>query len=309
MKKPQRKKQPHSPGPGRPQAAGRTPPGPAAAARSRPAGARPGKPEPRQPTSRTRLDDSSARRHQAATEETYHGLRACAALAARRREDIVRVYLTAAKKPQFADLLSWCAANHKGFQIVAEENLRRITGATHHEGVAILAKAIRRWSLVDLLAAIEAGRCKGPILYLDGVENPHNLGSMLRTAAHFGVAAVAGKTGELPPLSPAAVRVAEGGAEIVPVCDLAEPAADLRRLAAAGFALVAASSHKGVEPSEVPLGGRVVLVLGSEGRGVSPGISRVATAHVRIPGTGAVESLNVSVAAGILLAEAWRQGH
>ena len=90
--------------------------------------------------------------------------------------------------------------------------------------------------------------------------------------------------------------MAEGAAETVPVCDLADPAAALRRLAAAGFAIIAASSHKGVSPEDGRLGGRCVLVLGSEGKGVSPAIERVATARVRIPGTGAVESLNVSVA-------------
>lgn len=246
-------------------------------------------------------------RHKAASEETYHGLRACEALFARRPGEIVRVYLAAARKPRLARLLGWCAEHRRGFQIVEEENLRRISGSTHHEGVAILAKAIRRWSLDDLLREVESTRVTGPILYLDGVENPHNLGSILRTAAHFGVVAIAGRSGELPPLSPAAVRVAEGAAEIVPVCDLAEPAAALKRLAAAGFSVVAASSHRGESPQAAPLGGRCVLVLGSEGKGVSQAIDRVATEHVKIPGTGAVESLNVSVAAGVLLAEAWRR--
>jgi TrmH RNA methyltransferase len=247
-------------------------------------------------------------RHKAASEETYHGLRACAAIFARRPDDIVRVYLTAARKPRLAKLLSWCAEQRRGFQIVEEENLRRLTGSTHHEGIAVLAKAIRRWGLEDLLAEVVGQRADGPILYLDGVENPHNLGSILRTAAHFGVVAIAGRAGELPPLSPAAVRVAEGAAEVVPVCDLVEPAAALRRLATAGSAIVAASSHRGEPPERAALGGRCVLVLGSEGKGLSPAIERVATARVRIPGTGAVESLNVAVAAGIVLAEAWRQG-
>jgi TrmH RNA methyltransferase len=219
----------------------------------------------------------------------------------------VRVYLTAARKPTLAKLLSWCVEHRRGFQIVEEENLRRISGSTHHEGVAILAKVIRRGGLEELLAAGNARQAAGPVLYLDGVENPHNLGSILRTAAHFGVAAIAGRTGELPPLSPAAVRVAEGAAEIVPVCDLAEPAAALRRLAAMGMAIVAASSHRGEPPPAVPLGGRCVIVLGSEGKGLSPAIERAATARVRIPGTGAVESLNVSVAAGVLLAEAFNR--
>ncbi|MFM7138325.1 MAG: TrmH family RNA methyltransferase [Planctomycetota bacterium] len=256
---------------------------------------------------RPRTPPPATPRHKTTGEETYHGLRACEAIFDRRPEGIVRVYLTAARKPTFAKLLAWCAEHRKGFQVVEEENLRRISGSTHHEGVAILAKAIRRWGIDDLARGVDDGRCGGPILYLDGVENPHNLGSILRTAAHFGVVAVAGREGELPPLSPAAARVAEGAAERVPVCDLPEPAATLRRLATAGFAIVAASSHRGEPPQSVPLGGRCVIVLGSEGQGVSPALERVATARVKIPGTGAVESLNVSVAAGVLLAEAWRQ--
>jgi RNA methyltransferase, TrmH family len=101
----------------------------------------------RQQSSRASLGTGSTRatpRHKAASEETYHGLRACEAIFARRPAEIVRVYLTAARKPRLAKLLAWCAANRKGFQIVEEENLRRITSSTHHEGVAILAKAIRR---------------------------------------------------------------------------------------------------------------------------------------------------------------------
>jgi TrmH RNA methyltransferase len=246
-------------------------------------------------------------RHKTAAEETYHGLRACEALFARRPDEIVRVYLTAPRKPRLASLLAWCAEHRRGFQIVADENLRRISGSTHHEGVAILAKAIRRRGFEDLLREVELPGAAGPILYLDGVENPHNLGSILRTAAHFGARAVAGRSGELPPLSPAAARVAEGAAEIVPVYDVADPPAALRRLAKAGYAIVAASSSRGEPPARAPLGGRSVIVLGSEGQGVSPAIERTATTQVCIPGTGAVESLNVSVAAGVLLAEAWRQ--
>ncbi len=261
---------------------------------------------------KTRTDTLGQRpRHRGASEETYHGLRACEAIFAKRPDDIVRVYLAANQKPRFAKLLKWCADRRRGFQIVEDENLRRITGATHHEGVAILAKAIRRWGLDDLARAIDdeakGQKHAGPILFLDGVENPHNLGSILRTAAHFGVMAVAGRAGELPPLSPAAVRVAEGAAEVVPVCDLDDAPAALRRLASAGFAIVAASSHRGESPEMTLLGKQCVLVMGSEGRGVSPAIERAATARVCIPGTGSVESLNVSVACGVLLAEVWRQ--
>jgi TrmH RNA methyltransferase len=239
----------------------------------------------------------------------FHGARACQAIFATRPQAIVRVYLTEARRRQFAKVTEWCARERKGFQIVADANLDRLTKSIHHEGVAILAAAVPRWTLDDLFAHVTAAAMPGPLVYLDGVQNPHNLGSILRTAAHFGAAAIVGKSGELPPLSPAAVRVAEGAAEHVPVCDLAEPVADLTKLAKAGFRLVATSSHRGKPLTAAALGGRVVLVLGSEGEGVSPAIEAAAAECVKIPGTGAVESLNVGVACGVVLAEAWRQRH
>jgi len=247
-----------------------------------------------------------AARHQGKAEEKYHGVRACEAVFARRPGDIIRVYIAEERRRQFAALLGHCAKARLGFQVVAHENLARISESTHHEGIVILARACPRWGMTELLRAIEERRLKGPLLYLDGVQNPHNLGAILRTAAHFGAAAVLGAGGDLPPLSPAAVRVAEGAAEHVPVCDLADPRADLMRLKTLGFRIVATSSHRGSPVSAKSLGGTIVLVLGSEGEGVSKSIAALADESVQIPGTGAVESLNVSVACGVLLAEAWR---
>jgi len=247
-----------------------------------------------------------AARHQGKSEEKYHGVRACEALFARRPGDIIRVYIAEERRRQFAALLDHCAKARLGFQVVAGENLARISESTHHEGIVILARACPRWGMPDLLRAIEERRLKGPLLYLDGVQNPHNLGAILRTAAHFGAAAVLGAGGDLPPLSPAAVRVAEGAAEHVPVCDLADPREDLKLLKTLGFRIVATSSHRGSPVSPKSLGGTIVLVLGSEGEGVSKPIEALADQSVQIPGTGAVESLNVSVACGILLAETWR---
>jgi RNA methyltransferase, TrmH family len=237
----------------------------------------------------------------------FHGVRACEALFARRPQDIVRVYVAEDRRRQFSTLTTWCAEHRKGFQIVADENLQRLTGSIHHEGVAILAKHLRRWSLADLLQGIDAGVVTGPLVYLDGVQNPHNLGSILRTAAHFGAGAIVGKAGELPPLSPAAVRVSEGAAEFVPVCDLADPVSDLRRVTQAGYTIVVTSSHRGEPIFSAALPGKAVLVLGSEGEGVSRGIDTIANLRVQIPGTGAVESLNVSVACGVALGELWRR--
>ena len=272
---------------------------------------RPGGPnrKPSRPDPRGRGgDDRRAERHQGENEEKFHGLRACEALIARRAQDIIRVYLTEERGRQFDDFLRWCAEQRKGFQIVGEDNLERITGSIHHEGIAILARDYRRWGTADLVRWLDEKRIPGPLLYLDGVQNPHNLGSLLRISAHFGVSGLLGARDSLPPLSPAAVRVAEGGAEFVPVYGLTNPVADLEKLKEYGFRLVTTSSHRGDPLYSVPLGRRVVVVLGSEGEGVSPEIETLADQFVQIPGTGKVESLNVAVAGGIILGEIWRRG-
>jgi TrmH RNA methyltransferase len=273
------------------------------AGRSRPASARPASARP----ASAGPDGSrpASLRHKSRSEETYHGLRACLAIFARRPQDVVRVYVTAERRREAAALLRHCTESRKGFQVLAAENLARISGSMHHEGIAVLARACRRWTLADVLQAPR----HGPLLYLDGVQNPHNLGALLRTAAHFDVAAILGPRGGLPSLSPAAVRVAEGAAEFVPVCDVEKPVTDLRLLQREGFAVVVTSSHRGRSAFEASAGWgeRVVLVLGSEGEGVSPPIAALADEFVCIPGTEQVESLNVSVACGILLGECWRR--
>ena len=247
-------------------------------------------------------------RHQGKAEEKYHGLRACESIYAHRPQDIIRVYLAVERQRQFARLLGFCARERKGFQVVAHDNLQRITGSIHHEGIAILARAVRRWHSADLMQSLLAGQHTGPLLYLDGVHNPHNLGSIVRVASHFGVTALLGAQDDLPPLSPAAVRVAEGGAEHVNVYGIADPAADLHRLKQLGFRIVATSGNRGDVVYTTPLAGKIVLVLGSEGVGISRGIEALADQLIRIPGTGVVRSLNVSVACGILLSEVWRRG-
>jgi TrmH RNA methyltransferase len=246
-------------------------------------------------------------RHRRGDEQIFHGRRACEAIVARRPEAIRRVYLDRPRSRELRKLLEWCAAHRRGYQVVEAESLCRLTGSLHHEGIAILAGGIPRWNLADLERAIAGRRVEGPLLYLDGVSNPHNLGSILRTAAHFGVGCVMGRVGEVPPLAASTARVAEGAAEIVPVCDLHDPAADIGRLEAMGYRLVATASGRGESLFGGGLAGKVIVAMGSEGQGVSPAILARAAHTIRIPGSGAVESLNVAVACGVVLAEIWRR--
>jgi TrmH RNA methyltransferase len=170
----------------------------------------------------------------------------------------------------------------------------------------ILAREAPRISADQWLAGIASKTISGPFLLLDGVQNPHNLGSILRSAAHFGCGGVIGEAAQLPPLSAAALRVAEGGAESVPLVAVEDPFATLGALKKLGVRVVSTTSRAETPIAAAGLSRDVVLILGSEAEGVSPRLARLADLQVRIPGCGAVQSLNVAVACGIVLAEACR---
>jgi TrmH RNA methyltransferase len=144
-------------------------------------------------------------------------------------------------------------------------------------------------------------------LWLDGVGNPHNLGAILRSAAHFGAAAVLLPKHSTMTLSGAAARVAEGGAEHVPFVRLGREDNAIAQLHGAGFQVVATVVRGGSDVFATPLPQRVVYVVGAEGEGMDPKLVALCDQRIGIPGSGAVESLNVAAATTVLLAQ-WRRG-
>jgi TrmH RNA methyltransferase len=229
-----------------------------------------------------------------------HGQHACRALFARRPEKIVRVYIAADLVKPFGDLLRACAERRLPYKIVAPEELEALTESKHHEGICVVALPPRPRPLEELV------RAPGPgfLVALAEIGNPHNLGAILRIAAHFGArgALVAGKG-----VSPAAYRTSQGGAEAVEVVSAPDLGAALEVCRRESFTVCASSSHEGRDLYAEPLPARAVVLLGSESHGVPPALLREADLTLRIPGTGAVESLNVASAASVILGELWRQ--
>ncbi|MGE0172577.1 MAG: TrmH family RNA methyltransferase [Oligoflexales bacterium] len=240
----------------------------------------------------------------------YYGFNACEAVARLRREDIIRVYITDKTKREFADLVKWCAAQRKAYHLVQEAELEKISHSVHHEGVCLLALEPAIWDAETLYGQVKRDIEANPacaILYLDEVRNPHNIGAIARTAANFGCRYLVGKAGVVPELTPAAIRTAEGGFESCQLTYITEEKkffADFKKL---GFDLVGLSSRKGDSLYETTMPEKSVFVLGNEMSGLSPEVAKLCTEYMRIPGTGAVESLNVSVANAVILGEYWRQ--
>jgi TrmH RNA methyltransferase len=240
-----------------------------------------------------------------ATESKYYGVRACEALFAVRPQDIVRAYLTNKTKNQFKDLMSWCAKRKLAYHLVTDEELAKITSSVHHEGVCILAKQRKRLATDELLKRLTDD--PQLLLGVDGVGNPHNLGSILRTAAHFGCRFIAGTKDSLPDLSPSACRIAEGAAEHVELVDCDDLSKLVGKLRQKGFGIIATDCHGGRNLFEVEFPPRACVIIGAEVSGVSPKLIKEADFRLQIPGSGKVESLNVGVATGVIVAEYFRQ--
>ncbi|MBS0457606.1 MAG: rRNA methyltransferase [Proteobacteria bacterium] len=237
-------------------------------------------------------------------EVRLHGVNACLAAFAHRPDDLRKLWLTDANIPAFKPVLTWCVQQRIGYRVVAAEEIERLTASSHHEGVCMALRRRDPPTLVDVLAGLGKDEA-ALLLWLHGVGNPHNLGAILRSAAHFGVRAAL--VSDAAALSPAAYRVAEGGAEAVPCVPAADVAHTCDRLHRAGFQLAATVVRGGDGLYEKPLPARLVLLLGAEQTGLPQALTARADLRLRIPGTGAVESLNVSVAAALLIAEWGRE--
>lgn len=236
----------------------------------------------------------------------YYGIAACLALWQKRPNDVIRIYVTEANLKTCSALLKWAAATRRAYHIVADDDLERLTESIHHQGICLLALEPESISFAQCQREIEQRRDGILIGYLDGVENPHNLGAIIRTCAHFGIEYLLGEAGKLPKLSPSACRVAEGGAEHVKLVALSDRNRALTELKKLGFVILTTAAD-GEPVYEKPMPQRTLLVMGAEQTGVSSAMRKLADATIKIPGTGQVESLNVSVAFAILAAEYARQ--
>ena len=235
-------------------------------------------------------------------EVRLYGLNAVHAVFARRPEAIRKVYLLESRIAALKPLLAWCVKHRVGYRVVEEQDLERLTASGHHEGVVADVLKEPQASLADWLAALPAA-APALAIWLDGVGNPHNFGAILRSAAHFGVSALLLPQRASLALSGAAARVAEGGAEQVPLVRMGDTDAALAQLRAAGFTTAATVVRGGDSLFAAPLPPRLIYVMGAEGEGMDGDLAAACDLRLSIPGTGTVESLNVAAATAVFLAQ------
>jgi TrmH RNA methyltransferase len=208
-------------------------------------------------------------------------------------------------RAQVSDFCAELARTHKPYRLVPSEELERVAGSVMHGGIVALAQP-QPVPVLDLAKAADTAadwaRGGKPLLLLDGIGNPHNLGAIVRTAAFFGLPRIVlsdhpAQAG----LSDASYRVAEGGLEYVELHHSVRFANTLQQLRR-NYRIIGTAAGNGqtieaLRRTEQPL----AVVLGNEEHGLPPATLAACETIVTIPGSGLVQSLNVAASAAILI--------
>ncbi len=191
---------------------------------------------------------------------------------------------------------------HAGVSVRFEprEALDRMGRGATHQGVIGFAAPVKAASADQIVGSAHC------LVVLDGIEDPHNLGAIIRTAHAAGADAVLVPERRSAGLTETVAKASAGAVEHLPVMRIGNVRQQLERLKEAGFWVYGLDERGAVEYDQVEFAARVVFVLGAEGKGLHEHVRRQCDSVLRIPMAGVIASLNVSVAAGVVLFE-WRR--
>lgn len=200
-------------------------------------------------------------------------------------------------------------AAEKGVAVRQREkgDLARLCGTDYHQGVALRVEPFPYADLADLLAQWRASGERGLLLVLDGIQDPHNLGALIRSAACAGAHGVIIPKDRAAGVTAVVEKVSAGAIETIPVVRVANIAQTLDELKQDGFWIYGAAGDASQPVYRQDFTGHVALVIGGEGEGIRPLVRKKCDVLVAIPIKGGVASLNASVAGGIMLFEVVRQ--
>ena len=194
-------------------------------------------------------------------------------------------------------------AKENGVRVIRREreDLTRMCGSSHHQGMALKVAPFPYADLDDMLASAAQTGSAGLLLVLDGIQDPHNLGALIRSAACAGANGVIIPKDRACGITPAAEKSSAGAVETIPVVQVTNVVQALETLKKNGYWIYGVTGEVESSLYSVAFSGNVALVIGGEGEGIRPLVRKQCDVLVSIPQYGGVGSLNASVAGGIAL--------
>ena len=246
--------------------------------------------------------DRERKQYKKQEEFTLYGWNACMSAFKARPESLLRLFFSRARTSQLKEVKAFCGEKKIPYRQLDLESLNKVASGVHHEGVVMVVRPLQPQSAHRLIRGKMSE--KGLVVALDEIDNPHNQGAILRTCAFFGVEGLmVPGNGKASAISSSAARMAEGGLEKVPVFTSTDLSSTLRDCREQGWFVVGADPSSKETLFNAKIKFPAVVVMGSEQEGLSSRVKQRCDTLVRVPGTGTLQSLNVSVAAGIILAE------
>ncbi len=209
--------------------------------------------------------------------------------------------------PRLAQIVRLAEINHIPHEIVSGAVLDSESRRGVHQGVVAFAATLPSLTLDDLATLSAKHGEPGLYVILDGIEDPHNLGAILRTSEAAGVHGVVVRSRRAAGLSPAAVKAAAGAAEYVPLIEVTNIARAIEELKKNGIWVVGVEGSAEQSYLSVDYKPPTAVVIGGEGKGISSLVKQKCDLLAAIPMKGRISSLNASVAAGVVLYEVVRQ--
>ena len=206
----------------------------------------------------------------------------------------------------FAKLQELCKQKHIRIQFTTPDVLDRITQG-NHQGVIAFMSQIEYIGIDDILKIAEQKGQTPLVVALDGITDVRNFGAIARSAECAGVQALIVPTKGVAPINGESVKTSAGALHHIPVCRTQNMYLAVKTLKNNGLRIVGATEHGADDYYKVDFTAPTVIVMGSEDKGISNQLLKLCDAKAKIPMTGQIESLNVSVAAGIMIFEATRQ--
>lgn len=230
------------------------------------------------------------------------------ALKSRQRKPLEVLLVRDAHSPRLAAVRQAADRRHVAVRVVNRQELDSLAEGGRHQGVALKVEGQALVALEDLLERWRGGGGDGLFLVLDGITDPHNLGALARSAEAVGCHGLVLPKDRSCPITAIAEKASAGALAHLPVCRVTNVARALEEFKQAGFWVYGLAGDAGSQNLyEVDLRGNIVLVVGSEGKGLRENVRSHCDALLAIPMQGQVASLNASVAGGVALFEVLRQ--